>query len=478
MPDLHIPPLPFDSARAARILEELSGRGISWRPDRQKLLEGVFGNSPFLGRLALREAAALTRLLTAGADVVLEEAIARAEGVASADAEAEAMALLRGAKRQAALAIAIADIAGWWTLEQVTASLTRFADAAVKGALRFLLRQAAGLYGMAEKDGATLEAESGLTVLAMGKFGAHELNYSIDIDLIVFYDSRFPFAKQGDARAAAVDIVRSLVKLLSEITADGYVFRTDLRLRPDASATQVAISLEAAESYYESLGQNWERAAMIKARPCAGDPRTGAAFKAAIAPFIWRRHLDYAAIEDIHSIKRQIHAHGGHGEIKVAGHNIKLGRGGIREIEFFAQTQQLILGGRNPSLRAPATMDALKALTAAGIVAPQAAAELSHCYRALRGLEHRLQMVEDEQTHTLPKSEEGLAHLAWFLGYDDVARFSADLTRAMETVQHHYARLFQREADLADVRGNLVFTGVEDDPETLETLRAMGFGAP
>ncbi|HWF63981.1 MAG TPA: bifunctional [glutamine synthetase] adenylyltransferase/[glutamine synthetase]-adenylyl-L-tyrosine phosphorylase [Rhizomicrobium sp.] len=478
MPDLHIPPLPFDSARAARILEELSGRGISWRPDRQKLLEGVFGNSPFLGRLALREAAALTRLLTAGADVVLEEAIARAEGVASADAEAEAMALLRGAKRQAALAIAIADIAGWWTLEQVTASLTRFADAAVKGALRFLLRQAAGLYGMAEKDGATLEAESGLTVLAMGKFGAHELNYSSDIDLIVFYDSRFPFAKQGDARAAAVDIVRSLVKLLSEITADGYVFRTDLRLRPDASATQVAISLEAAESYYESLGQNWERAAMIKARPCAGDPETGKSFQAAIMPFIWRRHLDYAAIEDIHSIKRQIHAHGGHGEIKVAGHNIKLGRGGIREIEFFAQTQQLILGGRNPSLRAPATMDALKALTAAGIVAPQAAAELSHCYRALRGLEHRLQMVEDEQTHTLPKSEEGLAHLAWFLGYDDVARFSADLTRAMETVQHHYARLFQREADLADVRGNLVFTGVEDDPETLETLQAMGFGAP
>jgi glutamate-ammonia-ligase adenylyltransferase len=216
---------------------------------------------------------------------------------------------------------------------------------------------------------------------------------------------------------------------------------------------------------------------MIKARPCAGDPETGKAFQTAIMPFIWRRHLDYAAIEDIHSIKRQIHAHGGHGEIKVAGHNIKLGRGGIREIEFFAQTQQLILGGRNPSLRAPATMDALKALTVAGIVEPQAAAELSHCYRALRALEHRLQMVEDEQTHTLPKSEEGLAHIACFMGYDDAARFSDDLTRTMETVQHHYARLFQREADLADAHGNLVFTGVEDDPETLETLRAMGFGA-
>ena len=478
MPDLHIPPRPFDSARAGRILEELRARGVSWQLDRQKLLEGVFGNSPFLGRLALREAQALTRLLTAGADVVLGEAIARAESAASVSEEAEAMMLLRSAKRQAALAIAIADIAGWWTLEQVTASLTNFADAAVKGALRFLLRQAAGSYGHAEKDGAILEAECGLTVLAMGKYGAHELNYSSDIDLIVFYDSRFPFAKQGDVRAAAVAIVRGLVKLLSEITADGYVFRTDLRLRPDASATQVAISLEAAESYYESLGQNWERAAMIKARPCAGDPGTGKSFQAAIAPFIWRRHLDYAAIEDIHSIKRQIHAHGGHGEIKVAGHNIKLGRGGIREIEFFAQTQQLILGGRNPSLRAPATMDALDALATAGIVGREAAADLSDCYRTLRALEHRLQMIEDEQTHTLPKSEDGLAHIACFMGYDDVDRFSADLTRTMETVQDHYARLFQREADLTDVRGNLVFTGVEDDPETLETLRAMGYGAP
>ena len=478
MPDLHIPPLPFDPARAARILEELSGRGFSWRPDQQKLLEGVFGNSPFLGRLALRQPESLARLLTAGQDAALRDAIVRAENIASLDQEAEAMAELRGAKRQAALAIAMADIAGRWSLEQVTTALTRFADAAVKGALRFLLRPTAARHGMSEQDGAALEAQCGLTVLAMGKYGAHELNYSSDIDLIVFYDSRFPYAKRGDTRGAAVDIVRGLVKLLAEITSDGYVFRTDLRLRPDASATQVAISLDAAEAYYESLGQNWERAAMIKARPCAGDPETGKSFQTAIAPFVWRRHLDYAAIEDIHSIKRQIHAHGGHGEIKVAGHNIKLGRGGIREIEFFAQTQQLILGGRNPSLRAAATLDALKALTVAGVIAPEAAAELGACYRALRALEHRLQMIEDEQTHTLPKSEEGLAHIACFMGYEDVAQFSAALTRTMETVQDHYARLFQREADLADVHGNLVFTGVEDDPETLETLRAMGFGAP
>ena len=249
--------------------------------------------------------------------------------------------------------------------------------------------------------------------------GAHELNYSSDIDLVVFYDAeKFPFHRLGDPRGAAVDLVRGLVKLIAEITADGYVFRVDLRLRPDAGATQVAISTGAALDYYESQGQNWERAAMIKARPCAGDPETGADFLTAIAPFIWRRNLDFAAIEDIHSIKRQIYAHAGHAEVAVAGHNIKLGRGGIREIEFFAQTQQLILGGRNPDLRAPATLDALAALAAQGIITRQAADDMRRCYIYLRTLEHRLQMVEDQQTHNVPDSDEGVAHIACFMGYD------------------------------------------------------------
>src|SRR3569833_3294780 len=187
------------------------------------------------------------------------------------------------------------------------------------------------------------EEDSGLTVLAMGKYGAFELNYSSDIDLVVFYDGdKFPFAKRGDTRAAAVDFVRGLVKLLAETTTDGYVFRVELRLRPDAGATQIAISTDAALDYYEAMGQNWERAAMIKARACAGDPETGAAFLRALTPFIWRRYLDYATIKDIQSIKRQIHAHAGHGKKTKTKHKIKLGRGGIREIEFFAQTQQLI----------------------------------------------------------------------------------------------------------------------------------------
>ena len=479
MPDLRVPPRPFDSARVQRTLEALGERGFVPDANAQPLLEGVFGNSAFLSRLAVREPEVLSRCCQEGPVAVLRQALTRAEAVAALDTEASAMSDLRAAKRTAALAIALADIGGTWPLEQVTGALSQFADACVRGALRFLLRRAAFEHGMAEKDGARLEATTGLTVLAMGKYGAHELNYSSDIDLVVFYDAaRFPFAKRGDVRGAAVDIVRGLVRLIAEITSDGYVFRTDLRLRPDAGATQVAISLEAAEAYYENLGQNWERAAMIKARPCAGDPETGAAFHTAIAPFIWRRHLDFAAIEDIHSIKRQIHAHAGHSEIAVAGHNIKLGRGGIREIEFFAQTQQLILGGRHPSLRVPATLDALTALAAHGTITAETAADLARAYRYLRTLEHRLQMVEDEQTHTVPKSAEGVAHIACFMGYDDVDQFRMALTGTLESVQGHYARLFQREADLADSRGSLVFTGVEDDPETLETLKAMGYGAP
>jgi glutamate-ammonia-ligase adenylyltransferase len=332
---------------------------------------------------------------------------------------------------------------------------------------------------MADADGAALEATTGLCVLAMGKYGAFELNYSSDIDLVVFYEAaKFPFRKLGDPRGAAVDIVRALVKLIAEPVGGDYVFRVDLRLRPDAGATQIAISTDAALDYYEAMGQNWERAAMIKARVCAGDAAAGAAFLTGIAPFIWRRNLDFAAIEDIHSIKRQIHAHAGHGQIAVAGHNIKLGRGGIREIEFFAQTQQLILGGRHPGLRPPATESALAALAAEGRVAPETADELTRDYRYLRTLEHRLQMMEDQQTHTVPAAPEGVAHTACFMGYDDADAFAAQLTGVLENVQGHYARLFEQEAQLSDARGNLVFTGVEDDPGTLETLAKMGFADP
>ncbi|HEX3942628.1 MAG TPA: bifunctional [glutamine synthetase] adenylyltransferase/[glutamine synthetase]-adenylyl-L-tyrosine phosphorylase [Rhizomicrobium sp.] len=469
-------PLPFDGARVERTFDQLAAEEFLSAPEDVALLRSTFGNSPFLSRLAVRDSGFLAVLLASGVEAALSGVSARVAAGAHVENISEAMRVLRESKRHAALAIALADISGAWSLEQVTAALSAFADACVGSAVRFLLRETAAKTELASLAPDELEAETGLIVLALGKYGAGELNYSSDIDLVVFYDAdRFPFRKRDNARAAAVDLAKGLLKLLSETTVDGYVFRVDLRLRPDAAATQIAISTDAAEAYYEGMGQNWERAALIKVRTCAGDREAAAQFLRNIEPFVWRRNLDFAAIEDIHSIKRQIHAHSGHEKIAVAGHNIKLGRGGIREIEFFVQTQQLILGGRDPGLRASSTIAALGALRERGLVAAEAAEELRTAYRFLRTLEHRLQMIEDEQTHTIPQTPEGLAHIATFMGFDSVAAFSAAVTQHLEAVQRHYASLFERAPPLDSAKGSLVFTGVEDDPETLRTLSGLGF---
>src|SRR5437763_16742350 len=237
----------------------------------------------------LKDSACLAQLLATVPQPALAALEAEALAVGGETDSVAAMRRLRLAKRRAALAIALADLAGIFDLDSVTAALTRFADCAVKGALRFLLAAAARQAGESHAAPEGLEQSTGLIILAMGKMGAFELNYSSDIDLIVFYDEdRFPFARAGEKRNAAVDLVKGLIKLLAEPTADGYVFRVDLRLRPDAGATQIAISTEAAELYYESMGQNWERAAWIKARQCAGDFTAGPLFLKDMEPFIWR----------------------------------------------------------------------------------------------------------------------------------------------------------------------------------------------
>src|SRR6266567_1946093 len=462
----------FDPERAQRTLGELEALAPDLKPF-CALIGSAAGNSPYLARLMLKDVPYLSQLLAGGPEPSLAALEAEALAIGGESDLAQAMRRLRIAKRRAALAIALADIAGIFDLDAVTAALTRFADGAVKGTLRFLLAAAAK---QADGRPEALEDATGLIVLAMGKMGAFELNYSSDVDLIVFYDDeRFPFSRGGEKRIAAVDLVKGLIKLLGEPTADGYVFRVDLRLRPDAGATQVAIPTVAAELYYESMGQNWERAAWIKARQCAGDSQAGALFLKAMEPFVWRKNLDYAAIQDIHSIKRQIHSHAGHSRVAVAGHNIKLGRGGIREIEFFAQTQQLILGGRDRGLRDPTTLGALAALHARGHISGEAERDMADAYRFLRTVEHRLQMIDDQQTHTLPKTTDGLDHVARFTGFEDTHAFEEAMRARLVMVQSHYARLFESEAPLASKKGNLVFTGVEEDPETLATLERMGF---
>ncbi|MEO0730996.1 MAG: bifunctional [glutamine synthetase] adenylyltransferase/[glutamine synthetase]-adenylyl-L-tyrosine phosphorylase, partial [Pseudomonadota bacterium] len=326
-----------------------------------------------------------------------------------------------------------------------------------------------------------LEASLGYFLVAMGKHGARELNYSSDIDLIAFYDRDRAAGQLADPDRVQhffVRLTQDLVRFMTERTPDGYVFRTDLRLRPDPGATQVAMSTDAAFHYYESFGQNWERAAFIKARTIAGDFEAGKTFLRDLSPYVWRKYLDFAAIADIHAMKRQIHAVKGFGQIAVAGHNIKLGRGGIREIEFFAQTQQLIAGGRQPDLRDRRTLTVLKRLSERGWVSASAASEMKAAYLRLRRVEHRLQMVADEQTQRLPKDDEQLQCLATLAGWTDLAAFKSDMRETLETVQRHYAELFEDTPDAEQATGNLVFAGEDTDPETEAILRDSGFADP
>ncbi|HML10692.1 MAG TPA: bifunctional [glutamine synthetase] adenylyltransferase/[glutamine synthetase]-adenylyl-L-tyrosine phosphorylase [Stellaceae bacterium] len=478
-------PLPVDprllALGRAAWNEALAAAGKAAAPTRawsatssgQALLAAIFGNSPFLTGVAAREWAFLTALVENGADTAFETIIAETKRPIDGEDQAALMRRLRVARRRVALTAALAEMVGVWTLEQQMAALTRFAETAIDTALALLLRTVPGAPSPPSPP-----EDSGLIVLGMGKLGGGELNYSSDIDLILLYDpTRAAPLAQNVLHGFYNRLARELVRILDERTGDGYVFRTDLRLRPDPRSTPLVMSVTAAFTYYESVGQNWERAALIKARPVAGDRVAGQRFVNELQPFIWRRHLDFAAIADIHSIKRQIQAHRGGGRITVLGHDVKIGRGGIREIEFFAQTQQLIWGGRRRDLRVGATCGALARLAAAGRIGDSDRVELTAAYRFLRRVEHRLQMIDDRQTHRLPNNAEGIAQLAVFLGYPNAEAFTGELLRRLGSVEKHYAELFEGAPSLAGP-GNLVFTGADDDPGTLETLARMGFAKP
>ncbi|MDJ0389644.1 bifunctional [glutamine synthetase] adenylyltransferase/[glutamine synthetase]-adenylyl-L-tyrosine phosphorylase [Roseomonas sp. E05] len=493
------PPPPFDAAAARHLIDAFTQRGTAEQAyaasaEGRAMLGALGGHSSYLAELAEQESATLLRLAARGPDTAFDIALdplCRADPGAPRAAVAS---LLRQAKRRAALVIAAADLSGLWPLDRVTGALSALAEAAIDYACAHLLREAAGrgelrLPRASARDPRAVARGSGLAILGMGKLGGRELNYSSDIDLMVLYEPTAAAYHAERAGALYVRIARDLVRLMEERTADGYAFRTDLRLRPDPAATPLAVSIPTAISYYESLGQNWERAAMIKARPVGGDRALGEHFLTEIRPFVWRRHLDFAMIADIHAIRRQIHAahgaRGAHAQVQVAGHDVKLGRGGIREIEFTTQVLQLIWAGRDPTLRDPTTLGALAALAGAGRLDRRAAADLADAYSFLRDVEHRLQMVADRQTQRLPEDEEGLARIASFMGFPDAASFSATLTAHLNRVEQHYAQMFEREPALSAPAlegqvggGSLVFTGAQDDPETLRTLAAMGFASP
>lgn len=383
--------------------------------DLRPLIAGTASLAPYLATLIAKEADWLVEAVEAP-----ETALA---GILAAPAtldDATLNAGLRQGKRRVALLSALADLGGAWSLEEVTGALTDYAGAAAHAALRVAVAaqiKRGKLPGLTAEDA---ETGGGMTVLAMGKMGAGELNYSSDIDLICLFDeSRYAPDDFQEARAGLIKATRAMAASLNDITGDGYVFRTDLRLRPDPSVTPVCVGLMAAERYYESLGRTWERAAYIKARPCAGDIGMGDAFLRTLRPFVWRRHLDFAAIQDAHDMRLAIREHKGlGGPITLPGHNMKLGRGGIREIEFFTQTRQLIAGGRDEELRVRGTKDGLDILAQKDWIPQDAADNLADHYTFHRTVEHRLQMVQDAQTHTLPQTPEGMARIAAMMDMD------------------------------------------------------------
>lgn len=485
------PPV-YDKERAEQAFEDLQlvierdtsldslGQLVESNQQVHDLLLSIFGNSFHLTRLAHQNPHCLLQCFTGDPKALLDSLSASLREEAGPDvAQKDVMAALRQYKQKIALIIGLCDVSGVWPIDDVIAGLSKAADVSISCAVRYLLSQAVKAGKLENLDLSDLERGSGYFVIGMGKLGAGELNYSSDIDLIVFFDADVAPVTEGTEIAPLfVRMTRDLASMLQERTADGYVWRTDLRLRPDPGATQLALSTDAGLSYYESFGQNWERAALIKARVVAGDEKAGNAFLKQISPFIWRRYLDYAAVADIHAMKRRVHEFKGHARIAVAGHNVKLGRGGIREIEFFTQTQQLIAGGRQEELREKKTLVTLQRLQEQGWIDEQAVVQLSEAYRFLRMVEHRLQMITDEQTHTLPEKAEDIDRIACFCGFDSAEEFSQALVDRLTRVQKFYDALFARLPPIDD-KGKEVTVRADDElPETLAALDESGFSDP
>ncbi|MEZ5690720.1 MAG: bifunctional [glutamine synthetase] adenylyltransferase/[glutamine synthetase]-adenylyl-L-tyrosine phosphorylase [Rickettsiales bacterium] len=463
---------------------------INNNQDKIKNAESVANaHSPFLARLIMAYPEILEDIRHRGVDYLYESIIESISELMVAPIDIVTLKKeLRVAKRKIALTVALADISGIWSLEKITESLSIFAEKCLNITINHLLFEGCKqekiynnnfyeLFKNGKNRLRDIARDSGVIVLAMGKLGAYELNYSSDIDLILFFTpEKIGYKGRNTEQHFMNRLAHDLVSVMQDRTELGYVFRTDLRLRPDPYSTPPVITIDAAYHYYESVGQNWERAAMIKARAIAGDIKAGEDFLKSLTPFMWRRNLDFAAINDIHSIKRQIDKQ----QIKsldIRGHNVKLGTGGIREIEFLAQIYQLIWGGREPELRIRKTCDTLRCLTEMGLISTEQEKILNKAYQFLRMVEHRLQMVNDEQTHSVPENDNELLNIATFNGYDNIGDFERQLVTQLSNVHEIYLSSFNSEKELSS-NGNLIFTGEEHNPDTLRTLTRMGYSNP
>ena len=419
-------------------------------PGLRDALERARAYSPFL-RQQLERFPEMAEALAFG-DLAAALELARREGETG-----EVSASLRLERSAFSVALGIGDLAGSLSLEQVTADLSDLAD-------RSLQRAIDAAIGERTPD----EEPRGFAAIALGKLGGHELNYSSDVDLIFLYDPQtLPRRPREESGQAALRIAQRVVELIQKRTEEGYAFRVDLRLRPSPEVTPIALPVDAAISYYESSALPWERAAFIRARHSAGDEGLGRYFLDAIHPFVWRRSVDFGAIGEIQSISRRIRSHYSQGQRFGPGFDIKRGRGGIREAEFFAQIHQLIHGGREPALRGAATLPAVEALRQAGRITDEAAETVASAYRFLRTIEHRLQMVDDRQTHTLPSDPDALAGVARLHGLTGAPELLALLEPHVAGVAALYDSLAgEGEARLpvhvADLERQLEAAGFDD----------------
>ncbi|MBT06505.1 MAG: bifunctional [glutamate--ammonia ligase]-adenylyl-L-tyrosine phosphorylase/[glutamate--ammonia-ligase] adenylyltransferase [Rhodospirillaceae bacterium] len=449
----------------------------------ERLLLMIFGNSPYLSSCVFSEPEFVKTLVGRDFEESYEGVLRETRlltGLARPN-EAFLSSLsrsLRILRRKQSLLVGIAELIGMWDTRTAATAQTKFAEVVLEVCTKSLLTLASAEEGLPLGDKSDIAQGSGLIILGLGKLGGGELNFSSDIDLIVLYDPNGGKSGSNERLSAIFSrLTQRLVELLETRTSEGYVFRTDLRLRPDPLSMPLAVSTDAAEVYYESVGQNWERAAFIKARPVAGDVVAGESFLRKLEPFIWRKTLDFAALADIHSIKSQIDSNFS-ADDSIRGHNLKLGRGGIREIEFFVQSLQLIWGGRMREVRRHSTDDALCALSEEGLITESICEKMTNAYWFLRRAENRLQMVDDRQTHVFPHSESSFNRFSVFMGYENPNDFVALTSEVLNFVSTNYKELFKTQVCMdssAGIQGNLVFTGIEDDPETLITLEGLGF---
>ena len=440
----------------------------------QRFFAFLFGNSPFLGGLLMRDIAFAETLVTDAPDSIAARLIDQLAGAEPSMSRVDLMRLLRVGRNRVALIAAVYDCFGIWDVMRCARLLSDLADHAVRLTVLHLLAQSVAQGDLAPSE----DGRWGYFVLAMGKQGAQELNYSSDIDLIAIYDSeRVPYQGAKTARDHFSRLTHAMVSILESRNADGYVFRTDLRLRPDAASTPAAITADFALDYYRERGRTWERAAFIKARPVAGDLEAGRQFLERLAPFVWDEALDFRSVEDMRSMSEQIHDFHGHGEVRLAGQNVKLGRGGIREIEFFVHMHQLAHGGRNRRLRSAGVLSMLDILEREYHLMPEEARTLRSAYALLRRLEHRLQMVNDNQTQTLPESDDGLEHIAAFMNLASKEELAALLGGVFGDVHALYRARFnvpERQREVAEA----ILAGRQGAADAVSAMEAAGFAKP